>query len=94
MDFETRELVEKILELTEENNKILRKMRRGIFWGRVFHVIYWVIIIGISIGAYYYIQPLIENMLQLFGTTKDGLQNLEKFTEAIRNLPGPDGFPQ
>jgi len=88
MDFETREIVEKILQLTEENNKILRKMRRSIVWGRIFHAVYWLVIIGISVGAYYYVQPYIEDSIQLFNATQNGLESLNEATKVIDSLKG------
>jgi len=87
MDFETRELVEKILELTEENNRILRKMRRSMFWGRVMSIIYWVLIIGISLGLYYYLQPVIDRSFEFFNTTKDSLGSIDRLTEILNSVP-------
>ena len=51
--------LDQILRMTEENNKILRHMRRGAIIGRIVHFIYWLLIIGISVASYYYIQPYI-----------------------------------
>ena len=87
MDFESREIIEKILELTEENNKILRKMRRSIMWGRIFHILYWILIIGVSVGAYAIIQPYFDSSLKFFEATKDGLTNLDKVTELLKSFP-------
>ena len=87
MDSDIRDAVQKTLELVEENNKILRKMRRSIFWGRVFHTLYWIIIIGVSIGAYYYVQPYLESMLKIFGGTQGTLDELQKLPDLLKNLP-------
>ena len=87
MDSETRDQIGKILELTEENNKILRKMRRSILWGRIFHTLYWVIIIGISIGAYYYVQPYLENMIKALGGAQSTMELFAKFPDMVKNMP-------
>ncbi len=86
MDSEEKETLEKILELAQENNKILRKMRRSILWGRIFHTLYWVIIIGLSVGAYYYIQPYFEGLLKSFGATGSNLEMFAEFPELLKNL--------
>jgi predicted MFS family arabinose efflux permease len=60
---EERSLLERTAALAAENNKILRSIRRSNRWSAVMRVIYWVLIIGVSFGAYYYIQPWITNMI-------------------------------
>ena len=52
-----------IKELVEENNTMLKKLRRGQVWGRVFTILYWVIIVGVAVGAFYFVQPYV-NALQ------------------------------
>ena len=49
MDPNTNQILRDILEKTEENNKLLHKMRRSLIWGRVFRIFYWTLIIGGSI---------------------------------------------
>ena len=87
MDFDAQEMLEKIYALTEENNKILRKMRKAVLWSRVFHFLYWAIIIGLSIGAYVYIQPYLDSMLQFIGAGKEGLENMGKLSEMLNSVP-------
>jgi hypothetical protein len=66
MDFEEKELIRKTFHLAEENNKILRKMRASMQWSRAFRIFYWVIVIGVSIGAFYYIQPYIDQLVEAY----------------------------
>lgn len=54
--------IEENRKLLEENNHILRKLHRSVIWGRIFKIIYWVVIIGVAIGAFYFIQPYIESL--------------------------------
>ena len=86
MDSEMQESIQKVLELVEENNKILRKMRRSIFLGRVFHALYWVIIIGVSIGAYYYVQPYLESVMKSLGGTDSTMEFFAKFPDLLKNF--------
>ncbi len=67
---EERSLLERTHKLAEENNEILRKMRRANRIGIVFRVGYWVVILLLSFGAYFLIQPYVES---LFGAY-EGLQ--------------------
>ncbi len=62
MSPEERDLLFKTHELAEENNKMLRSLRSAQRWDRVIKYGYWVIIIGLSFGAYYFIQPFMESL--------------------------------
>ena len=88
MNPENEDTLHKILELAEENNHMLRKMRRSIIWGRIFHGLYWLLIIGATVGAYYYIQPYLMAILGAFGTTADTVSGFEKFLtpEFLKNF--------
>jgi len=75
MSPEEREMLRKALELSQENNKMLHAIRRGMFWGKVWRIIYWTVIIGGAIGAYYYLQPYIDAAIGAYGNVKGDLQS-------------------
>lgn len=54
-------------DLAEENNKLLRSLRRSRRIGIIMSVLYWVVIIGVSVGAFYFIQPYIDFLTGLGG---------------------------
>ena len=62
MDQRERELLENTFNLAKENNEILRKMRRAQKIADFMRFMYWIIIIGVTIGAFYFMQPYIEQM--------------------------------
>jgi len=72
---EEKEMLKKTLELSAENNKMLHSIRRGMWWGRVTRIIYWVVIIGASIGAYYYLTPYVDSAIGAYGNVKGDLQS-------------------
>ncbi|MFC1614941.1 hypothetical protein ACFL22_00040 [Patescibacteria group bacterium] len=82
IDPELRRMVEENLELSHENNKLLHKLHHTVIWGRVFRVLYWIVIIGATMGAYYFVQPLIDSFQGLLG----GLENVQKAGDAIPNI--------
>ena len=75
MNPEEKEILKKTLELSQENNDMLHSIRRGMFWGRVMRVIYWVVIIGVSIGVYYYIEPYLNGAIDAYGNVKGDLKS-------------------
>ena len=76
MQPEEKEMLKKTLELAQENNKMLHTIRRGMFWGRVMRVVYWIVIIGAAIGVYYYIQPYLNSAVGAYGNVKVDLKSL------------------
>ena len=67
MDSDIQKLLERNIALSEENNKMLRRLQSNMRWGRFIHAVYWIVIIGSAFGAYYFIQPYIDQLLQIYG---------------------------
>jgi hypothetical protein len=85
MSPEERELLNRALELEEDNNKILHSMRRSQRISNIFRVVYWVFIIGSAVGAYYFIQPYVDQIMGLYGGAKN---NLDSVGELLKNIKG------
>ena len=68
MDPESKKLLEESLALAKDNNKMLHSMRRSMHVARAMSAIYWVFIIGSAIGAYYFIQPYLDQVLDMYDT--------------------------
>lgn len=87
---EEKSLLERTHALAEENNSILRSMRRTNRASMIFRVVYWVVIIAIGLGAYYFVEPYIRLMVGLFGQAQNGVsslnQNLNTIQGAADNL--------
>ena len=71
MSPEERELLKRSVELGEENNTILRSMRRSMRLARIMSILYWVVIIGSAVGAFYLIQPYINAITGAYGGVRD-----------------------
>ena len=63
------ELLLSTFNLVKENNKMLHKMRRAQKIADFMRFMYWLIIIGISIGGYYVVQPYVTQMQDLMHKT-------------------------
>ena len=77
MDPEIKDMIRKNLELSQENNKMLHSIKRGIFWGKIMRIVYWVIILGIGVGLYYYVEPYIDGAVGAYGNVKGDLQSFK-----------------
>jgi len=69
-------LLQKTYKLVQESNTELHKMRRAQKIKTFLNVLYWLIIIGVSIGAYYYIQPYIESLSGTVSGLRSGIESL------------------
>ncbi|OGI91530.1 hypothetical protein A2933_01395 [Candidatus Nomurabacteria bacterium RIFCSPLOWO2_01_FULL_46_18] len=75
------EEIRRIRELTEENNQMLKKMRRSQQIASVMRALYWLVIIGSAIGAYYLFQPYIDQLKNVYGGASDVLQNFKQINQ-------------
>ncbi|MBI4121032.1 MAG: hypothetical protein HY457_02160 [Parcubacteria group bacterium] len=88
MDSEDRKMLQKIQKTVEENNAILRDMRSSMRWGRFFRIIYWLVIIGASVGALYFLQPYIEQMQEAYGLLRSGVGGIQDIGQKLPDLQG------
>lgn len=84
MDFHDKEFFERLMTITEENNHLLHKMVRGARIARIARITYWVIVLGISIGAYYYVQPYIDQITSVFGGFMDNISSFQQIMGSLR----------
>lgn len=75
--------LEDIKLMTEENNKMIRRLHNAYRISYAVSIIKWTIIIGFTIGAFYYIQPYLENILSLYGS-------INSLTGGVENNGGID----
>ncbi len=76
MDPDSKKLLEETFALVKENHEMLKRVRRVQKQQAFFRFMYWVFIIGISIGAFYFLQPYINQTQQFF---KDTGTSFDKF---------------
>jgi len=84
MSPEEREMFQKSVALAEENNKMLHSLTRSMKWRRVVRIVYWTLIIGSTVGAYYFIQPYIDQIIGVYGGTKNNLENVNSIFQNFR----------
>ncbi|MFZ1020066.1 MAG: hypothetical protein WAN61_03735 [Minisyncoccia bacterium] len=78
MSPEERELLNRCVILAEENNRILRAVKHSMLWSRIMNAIYWVLIIGISVGAFYFLQPYMDQLMKTYDSVTTTLKSFQK----------------
>jgi uncharacterized protein involved in cysteine biosynthesis len=66
MDPLLKQLLEENLKLSKENNVLLLKIRNVQRWAQITKILYWFVIIGVAIGAFYFIQPYLGGVLNIY----------------------------
>ncbi len=83
MDQKDRELLQKVLEVTEENNRMVHRIYRSWWWGRIARAFYWLVIIGIAFGTFYFLQPYVDKVKEVLGTASASVDTVQKFGQAV-----------
>jgi len=78
MDPESKKLLQDTLALAQENNNILHSMRRSMRVQRIMSLLYWIFIIGSAVGAYYFIQPYLEQLMGIYSGAGDVINNFKQ----------------
>ena len=83
MDQESKQLLQNTLALAEENNKMLHKIRGVQKRGTLWQVLKLIVIIGIALGSFYYLEPYLNKIMDLYNSVS-GMQ------QQINNSPIQD----
>jgi hypothetical protein len=63
---------------------MLVSIRRSMRIARLWSIIYWVFIIGTALGAYYIIQPYIDQILGVYGSASTDLKNAKNLLNSFK----------
>jgi uncharacterized membrane protein len=80
---ENNELAKQNQELIKQNQELLRKMYRNEMIGLSLRVVWYAVLIGLPVAAYFY---LLEPYFQAFGA------NYETFRQGMGEIPGLKGL--
>jgi uncharacterized membrane protein len=73
-DEELKNLLKENLEVSKESLSILKSINRGRKISGLLTFLKWVIIIGVAAGAFYYLEPYLNQVKDLYGQVQN-LQN-------------------
>ena len=79
-------LLDEAVSLARENNRLLRAMRRSGRLNFILRLFYWAIIIGLSYGAYIYIQPYVETLQSGYTTVKTEGDRIKGLVDTVKGL--------
>ena len=91
-DEELKVLLRENIEVSKESLKILKKINRGRIFGNIFSALKWTLIIGISFGIFYYIEPFFSQYLDTIKGLTSGVENVGQISNNINSATSPDFF--
>ena len=74
---EERSLLHHIAEQVEENNTMLHKIRSSMRWESIWRAVYWMAIVGASIGAFWFVQPYINQIMSMYTSAQSNLDSVK-----------------
>ena len=81
--------IDEILDLTRENNRILRSMHRRMLWSQIFTFVYWLIILGIAGWSFYFLHPYMKKYLHSYVVIMKSLDSIDQGGKSLpANLQG------
>jgi hypothetical protein len=86
MDIEEKRLIEETVALVRENNRLIKKIRRAALWGRATRIVYWVLIIGVAIGAFYFLQPYVDGVRSFYQNIQSTQEGFGSFFNFFGNV--------
>ena len=81
---EERSLLRQTYELAQENNTILRGIRRANRFSMAFKIFYWLVIIGVTLGAFYFVQPYLEKSIDLLNQAQKSVQSINGNIDQVK----------
>jgi len=89
---EEKRKLDEVYELVAENNELLKgvskvttKMNRKMILDGVMKVVYYGVIIGGSIGAFYLVQPYIDSLQSSIDSINGTVNEVNKATGSLKN---------
>jgi len=81
--------LEDIYRLTLDTNRMVHKMRRGLWYGRIFQVVWWLAVLAVSGYAYYtYAQPYVDKIVKIYAQVQQGTQQAQNLQSEVSSFFG------
>ncbi len=84
MNPEEKQMLEETLELSQENNKMLKHIRRSQKMAAVIRIFYWVLVLVVSYGAYTFAEPYVNQMVKIIQSSQTELSNIRNLGNKLK----------
>ncbi len=85
---EEKALLEQTRALVEDSNKMLKSMRRSARMSSIFHIFYWIVILALTVGSYYLLEPNLKKVSTLISSDPQLVDNaLQQAKSMLQKQP-------
>ena len=85
MDPETKSILIENLRISRENNEMLLGLVKYQKQQKIYKIFYWSIIIIVTIASFYFVEPYLGNIMNLYTGGAGDMTNLSDITKALGN---------
>jgi hypothetical protein len=86
MEDDDKDLLQKTYDLAKENNHMLKGLRNSHRWSMFFNFTKWVIIVGASVGVFYFLQPYVDKMMNVYNDIQSSIGNVKTVTNKLPKI--------
>lgn len=87
-DQDLQHLLNENLRLAKENHRMLTKLYKYQRWQKASKLLYWIALIAVALGAYYYVKPYIQRVQNTYSDITASLEKAGNTANSISNFFG------
>ncbi len=77
------EKLDAIYQMTLENHEVLKTIRRQQYMATAFRLLYWLVILGVLGGTYYYLKPILDVVMGNAAHLQDTFMQLNQLKDQL-----------
>lgn len=86
MSPEDRKTLDEVKNIAEECRDILKRIQRARRLEFAWRVFYWLMILGLAFGSYYFIQPYIDRLMSAYGALQNQVNEVGRINDSIKSI--------
>jgi len=88
MDPEIKTILQENLRISHENNEMILSLVKYQKQQKTLKIIYWVLIILVTFGSLFFIQPLLGSLISLYTGGAGDTSSVSSYSDILKNLSG------
>lgn len=68
-----------IIRTLDEQDRMITSLHKAMVIGRAIKAIYWLVVIGVTIGAFYFVQPIVDDFVSMYKDVNGNVDQLNSF---------------
>ena len=86
MDPEIKTILQENLRISAENNEMLLSLVKAQKQQKIYRIAYWVIIIVVTIASFYFIEPYLGSIINLYSGGAGDTSSVSSYSDILKNL--------